>query len=310
MKIIFFGSDDFALVHLKSLLGSAHQVVACVTQPDKAKGRGMKVIVSPIKECALKNNIPLLQPSTLKDAAVVQQLKGFKSDLFVVIAYGKFLPDELLRIPKICAINVHGSLLPKYRGAAPINWAIVKGEKETGISIINMNNIMDGGDIVAQRTIPIASDDTAVTLRTKMMQAGSFFLIETLDAIENDNYTLTAQDSRKATLAPKLTKELGSIQWERKVVDIHNLVRGLQPWPTAYTFCKGKLLKILETQLLDEDSPAGQSGQILKIDKNGLVVATGTKNLFIKKVHLQASKPMDAHTFVIGHQLDVGFRLG
>ena len=142
MNIIFFGSDDFALVHLESLLGSTHQVVACVTQPDKARGRGMKVTVSPIKECALGNKIPVLQPATLKDKTIVGQLKSFKSDLFVVIAYGKFFSDELLRIPKICAINVHGSLLPKYRGAAPIHWAIVKGEKETGISIMKINNVL------------------------------------------------------------------------------------------------------------------------------------------------------------------------
>lgn len=312
MKIIFFGSDDFALAHLEALLDSAHKVVACVTQPDKPKGRGMKMIVSPVKEGALGNNIPVLQPVTFKDRAVVKQLKGFESDLCVVIAYGKFLPKDVLAIPSKGAVNVHGSLLPKYRGAAPINWAIIKGEEETGISITQINEVMDGGDVLAQEEIAITEEDTALTLRAKMMRAGPSLLLRTIDSIDRGPACRapTIQNEDLATFAPKLTKEMGHIRWDKGAEEIHNLVRGLQPWPGAYTFYKGKLLKILATAVSGEDSPAGQAGQILKIDQSGLTVATATKNLLIKKVHLQASKPMEAHAFVIGHHIDVGFTFG
>jgi len=310
MKIIFFGSDDFALAYLQALINTPHEVAACVTQPDRRKGRGMKVIVSSIKDCAQKHSIPVLQPESLKDALFIKKLKSFKSDIFVVIAYGQFLPELVFNISPFGAINVHPSLLPKYRGAAPVNWAIINGEQETGIAIIKINAKMDAGDVLALTKIKIADDDTAVTLRAKMMHIGPAFLAQTLDGLCRGTAcrTPTAQNDRLATIAPKLTKELGIISWTRKAVDIYNLVRGLLPWPSAYTFYKGKLLKILEAQVIEEDVSQSEPGTVLKIIKEGFVVATGQKGLLIKRVHLQDSKPMDVSAFLRGHEIKVGFK--
>ncbi len=307
MKIIFFGSDDFALVHLEALARSEHKVVACVTQPDKPKGRGMQTVVSPIKTWALENKVPILQPDVIKDPQFIEKIKEFKSDLFVVIAYGKFLPAVLLKVPSIASLNVHGSLLPLYRGAAPINWAIINGDKTSGLSIIKMNPSMDAGDILAQKTISIDPKDTAPTLRMKMMQAGPALLLETIGLLKNNKAKFVAQDSKKITLAPKLTKELGKIDWQKPAQQIHDLVRGLKPWPGAYTFFKGKLLKILESEVIMQDISSFAPGTVAAISDRGITVVAGQKTLLVKDVHLESSKPMDALSFVRGHRLEVGF---
>ena len=308
MNIVFFGSDDFAAAHLKALIDSRHEVAACVTQPDKPKGRGWKVSGSPVKQCAGEHKILVLQPTRLRDEVFLSQLRCLDSDLFVVVAYGQFLPDEVLAVPHRFAVNVHSSLLPKYRGAAPINWAIVNGERQTGISIMKISSVLDAGDILVQEKIAIARDDTAVTLRTRMSQICPFFLLETMDTIEKNAYTLTPQAHEAATFAPKLTKELGRIRWNSKAEVIYNLVRGLLPWPAAYTFYKGKLLKILETEVMDKDFSVVSSGEVTEIDKKGFVVAAAGGGLRIKKVHFEASRPMEAHDFVAGHKRGVGFR--
>ena len=306
MKIIFFGSDDFAEAHLKSLIDSKHELIACVTQPDRPKGRGMRVITSPIKELALAHQIPIFQPESLKDVSFIKSLKDLQSDIFVVIAYGKFLPLEVLSIPSHGAINVHASLLPKYRGAAPINWVIINGERETGISIIKINEAMDAGDVLAQMEIKIEEHETAVTLRAKMIQQGPGFLLQTINNLSS--CALKAQDCDRVTFAAKLTKELGRIEWTKPANEIYNLVRGVIPWPGAYTVCKGKVLKILAAQVLDGDSSKGEPGAVSEISKNGIVVSTGKGRLLIKEVHLQDANPMDAHSFVIGHAVEVGFK--
>ena len=305
MNIIFFGSDDFAAAHLLSLMNSKHKVLACVTQPDRPKGRGMKVVVSPVKECAQTHKIPLLQPSSLKDRSFIEGIKDLQSDLFVVVAYGQFLPPEVLNIPSFGAVNVHASLLPKYRGAAPINWALINGEQETGISIMKINEEMDAGDILVQSKTTIDREETAVTLRAKMIKQGPDVLLKTINGLEK--CTPKAQDDGLVTFAPKLTKELGHIQWTKQAQEIHNSVRGLLPWPGAYTFYKGKLLKILETEVIEEDFSKNEPGEVSEISKEGIVVSTGNNGLLMKKVHLQDSKPMDAHSFVIGHEVEVGY---
>jgi len=221
MKIIFFGSDDFAATHLQELLKSEHQVVGVVTQPDRAKGRGLQVIPSLVKTIAVEAKLPVFQPENLKDKFFLDQMKSYNCDLFVVIAYGRILPQELLQVPYVCAVNVHGSLLPKYRGAAPINWAIINGDKETGISIIKMNAAMDAGDIFSQAKIKIEDSDTAASLRVKMAGLGKKLLLKTIDTFEKNTYTLTVQDSKAVTLAPKLTKELGKIDWQKSAPEIH-----------------------------------------------------------------------------------------
>ncbi len=330
MNIVFFGSDDFATVHLESLIGSTHEVVACVTQPDRPKGRGMKVIVSPVKECAARNSVPVFQPTSFKDEGFVEALKQFEAEVFVVIAYGRFLSQEVLDIPTQCAINVHGSLLPKYRGAAPINWAIIKGESETGLSIIKMNVQMDAGAVLAQEKILIEAEDTSVTLRAKMMQSGPSLLLKTMEDLMGGS-AVCVQDTTAVTFAPKLTKELGHIQWEQSAEEIHNLVRGLLPWPTAYTFYKGKLLKILATEIVERDDEDCKPGEIIEISKDGFIVTTGLNRkqtsgvcvgsdftqtpevclrLLIKQVQLEGGKVMDAYSFTLGHKVEIGLLLG
>ncbi len=310
MKIIFFGSDDFALRHLEALIDSSHEVLAVVTQPDTHKNRGMKLIVSPIKECARAHAIDVLQPTDLKEVSFIEACHKYEADLFIVIAYGRFLPQVVLDIPKICALNVHGSLLPKYRGAAPINWAIINGEKETGVSIIKLNVRMDAGDILSHVPMLITDEDTSITLRQRMMEEGAVLLLGTLDLLmqDPDHQSSEAQVEGDVTFAPKLSKECGLIDWNKSAVEIFNKIRGLLPWPGAYTMYEGKRLKFLESLVLADDCTSVRPGSIISADKMGLVVATADVGLLIKKVHLENSKPMDAHSFLIGHPIKIGFQ--
>lgn len=306
MKIVFFGSDDFALTHLEKLHASVHQIVACVTQPDRPKGRGMNVIFSPIKEFALKHQLDYLQPVDWKSAEVIDQLKSYQADLFVVIAYGRILPQRVLDIPRIFSINVHGSLLPKYRGAAPINWVVINGDSQTGLTIIKMNARMDAGEIIATKQVDILDIDNAKTLRERMMKVGADFLVNVVDAIANNQYQLTAQDETQVTFAEKMSKNLAKIDWTTSALSIHNLVRGLIPWPSAFTDFNGKSLKIYQTKIVDSIS-SERVGTVVDISKQGFVVQTGDGALLIETVHLENSKPMPAHAFVIGHHLEKGF---
>ena len=308
MKIIFFGSDDFALTNLEKLGTSGHAIVACVTQPDKAQGRGLKVLASPIKEFAVKRNIPVHQPADLNEQRFKEQLRSYHCDLFVVVAYGKILPLEVLSIPYLCAMNVHGSLLPKYRGAAPIHWAIINGDTETGISIIKMNAQMDAGDIFAQTKIKIDPQETAGGLRLKMAALGADLLVKTINSLEKNAYTLAAQDNTKATFAPKLTKELGLLNWTKDAASLANLIRGLLPKPAAYTYYIGKMLKVLEAEVLDSNAGKARPGEVIGIEKNSFIVQTGRGLLKILKVHLESSREMDAASFISGQRLKVGFR--
>lgn len=308
MKIIFFGSDDFAVVNLNAVVNAGHQVVACVTAPDRPKGRGMHVVSSPVAEFAERKKIPVLKPERLRDGDLIQRLKDCEAQLFVVIAYGKILPPELLAVPKIAAINSHGSLLPKYRGAAPINWALINGDAETGISIIKMNPQLDAGDVIAQERLKIDPHDTAVTLRAKLSALSATCLCRTVLALGQGECHPVVQDARQVSLAPKLTKELGHIDWQKPAAQIHNLVRGLLPWPTAYTHFNGKLLKILETGIGEHSS--FQPGVIGAVTPKGLSVGTGDGALLIKRVHPESGKEMAAVDFLHGHKLQVGQRLG
>ncbi len=308
MKIVFFGSDDFALVHLKRVINSAHEVCACVTQPDKAKGRGMKVKHSDIKKCALAQDIPVFQPDDLNNTIFVKDLKAMNPDLFIVIAYGRFLPEEVLNIPQIISINVHASLLPRYRGAAPINWAIINGEEQTGLSIIKMNAQMDAGDVIACQSMRIDEEDTSFSLRERMKQISPDFLIETIKKIEAEKGEMqtVSQNPAQVTFAAKITKKLGVIHWNKTSREIHNLVRGLLPWPAAYTYFNHKLLKILESQITDRDSSQYKPGEVIALNQENFIVATQDKALKVLKVHLESSKPMNVRSFLLGHKITPG----
>ncbi len=304
MKIIFFGSDDFAAENLRQLLAQGFCVVGCVTQPDRPSGRGLQIVVSPIKQIAQENHIPVFQPENLKDTKFLEHLQSLAADLFVVIAYGKILPSSVLKIPKIFCINVHGSLLPKYRGAAPVNWAIISGERETGFSLIKISPQMDAGEIIVQEKISILDDETAQSLRLRMAQASALCLCRTIPEIADGKFLLTPQDENQVTFAPKLSKELGRIDWQKSAKDIHNLVRGLLPWPGAFASYQGKVVKILKTAVVPQEF-SQTPGTILSVTKDGIVVATGKDGLLLKEVHPQSAKPMSAHAFAVGQRLKV-----
>ncbi|MFT5169641.1 MAG: methionyl-tRNA formyltransferase [Candidatus Omnitrophota bacterium] len=305
MKIVFFGSDDFANVHLEALIASHYDVVATVTQPDRPKGRGMKVILSPIKETALKNNIDVLQPTAFDDD-VIFKLASYKADYFIVIAYGRILPKAVLDIPKKHSINVHGSLLPKYRGAAPINWAVINGDDLTGLTVMLMDIKMDAGDILTQKEIPIKLSDTANDIRNQMMLKGPSFLIESLDQVSNDKVKPQEQNEADVTYAKKMSKQLARIDWNKPAVNVLNLVRGLSPWSNAFTVYKNKQLKILSAHIVEAVIKC--PGEVVEVLKDSFIVSTVDGNLNIENVHLENSKPMSVDSFLRGHDLKVGDR--
>lgn len=310
MNLVFFGSDDFAATNLEGLLQSRHKVLACVTQPDKARGRHLKLTPSPVKAAALKKDIEVLQPEDLCDEDFVQKVRAKNADIFVVIAYGRLLPSLVLGLPKQFCLNMHASLLPKYRGAAPINWAIINGEKDTGVSAIRMTKTMDAGDVIFQEKIALDLKDTAVTLRAKLADLSTLLLLRTLEAAGAGNISFQKQDEKKVTQAPKLTKDLGLIRWDKSAREIHNLVRGLLPWPCAYTHFGGKILKILETDVWEGQGKDHQPGELIAASRDVISVATGQDALIIRTVRPQDSKSMTAAAFLAGHPLPEGFRFG
>ncbi len=309
MKIVFFGCDDFAAIHLERLIKDGHSIAALVTQPDKPKGRGMHVAYSSTKELALQCPIEVFQPVNLKDTDVLAQLKSYDADVFVVVAYGKFLPEEVLGLPKYFCVNVHPSLLPKYRGAAPINWAVISGDTETGVTLIKMNASMDGGDILLQETHPLPEAMTSQELRLHLASVGVNMLSELLPRIPAGKYELLKQNATCATRAPKMHKELGLIHWDASAKSIHDLVRGTQPWPGAYTWMNGNMLKILQAEAVVA-SHSGLCGEIIEIHKDGFLVQAKDGAVLVKRVHPASSKPMDARAFLAGHKLVVGTRFG
>jgi methionyl-tRNA formyltransferase len=310
MRIIFFGSDDFAAVHLEHLLTCGHEVLACVTGPDKPQGRGMKISVSPIKQLASQRQILCLQPLSLKESSIIDILKSYGADIFVVVAYGRLLTQEILDIPKMLCMNVHGSLLPKYRGAAPVNWAVLNGEKETGVTIQKMVLSLDAGDIIAQETLRIDDEENAGQLRQRMAHAGAKLLVKVLDKRPSGQFSLSPQDETKATWAPKLTRDMGLINWRSNARSILDQVRGLQPWPGARTFYNGKMLKITRAEISTEDQVQCTPGQVINVNSNGFHVACLTQALLIKEVQLEAGKVMTAQSFTAGHKMARGSLLG
>ncbi len=303
MNIVFFGSDDFAVASLKALLASRHKVVSCVTPPDKPQGRGLNMAFCAVKQYALDHNLPYLQPSSLKTDLTLEALKAFDADLFVVVAYGRLLTQEVLNIPKIFCVNVHGSLLPQYRGAAPINWAILHGQKTTGVTVQKMVLGLDAGDSIVQEKVSIGAHETAVQLRERMAHVGGKILVRALDQIAAKQYKLTPQDETKVTLAPKLTKDLGKIDWSKSAGHIYNQIRGLQPWPGAFTTYQGKMLKIIKVEITNIDSSAHKPGLAMVLDKHGFTVATADKWLLIQEVHPEAGKVMSAVSFMAGYKI-------
>ncbi|MBU4477836.1 MAG: methionyl-tRNA formyltransferase [Candidatus Omnitrophica bacterium] len=313
MDIIFFGSSDFSVESLK-LLTRDYAVAAVVTQPDRRKGRHLHMSETPVKLFALEKGIPVLQPENVCAAAAIAELKKFKAGLFVVVSFGQKLSQEVLEIPELFCVNVHSSLLPRWRGAAPINHAIMNGDEITGVSIMKMNERMDCGDIILAKSIPIADDD-AVALTRKLAELGAQALVEALRMIENGTARFTPQDEMYATVAKKLKKEDGLIDWQDTAENICNKVRGLVPWPCAYTYYKGKFLKILKAAIESDYAAASPgavvSGQVIGIVKNkGIIVAAGNAAVSIEEVQLEGKRVTCAYDFVLGHRLSCGEKLG
>jgi len=307
MKIVFFGSSHFALPALEALIKSGHELVCVVTQPDKKRGRHLHISGTDVKSTAVAAKLKIFQPDNIKARESVEFLKKLDADLFVIVAYGQIFSQEVLDIPKIMPINIHASLLPRYRGAAPINWAIINAEKKAGVSIMYVSLKMDSGPVILQKEIRIEEADTAVTLEEKLRILGAELLMEALKIIDNRNYNLIEQDEDKVILAPKLRKEDGLIDWDAPAAVIHNQVRGVLPWPGAFTGFRGKMLKIFQADVLPifpNHKPV--PGEVVKADKQGVVVACGRGFLNIKELQLEAGKRMSGQNFIIGHKLKTG----
>lgn len=310
MKILFFASDRFALRSLDALAGSGQSIAAVITQPDKRRGRGLALSATPVKERAQELGLQVHQPEELRKKETVDLLKSFNADMFVLIAYGQILPQEALDIPKLLALNIHASLLPKYRGAAPINRAIINGEEATGVSAIKMVKNMDAGPILGQKRIKIANDDDALTLEDKLSKIAAELLLEVIADIEKGDCKLSPQQEKEATFAPKLKKDDGKIIWSRPAEDIHNLVRGALGWPGAFTHYKGKLLKIYKARVREAAGPGGAPGEIVQVSAQGLAVAANPGSLIIiEELQLEGKRRMKAAEFIQGHKIMTGEKL-
>ncbi len=308
MKIVFFGTSDFA-VPLFNALSSKHEILGVVTAPDKKKGRGRKLGASPIKALAQKRGLLLLQPEALREITFIKTLNSASAELFVVCAYGKILTKEILQLPKNYALNLHASLLPKYRGAAPINWAVVKGEKESGITVFKMDEHMDRGEIILQQKTDLSDSETSLTLGMRLSEIGAQAVLEAIGLIESGRATFARQDEGQASYAPRLKKEDGLIDWGLEAYQIHNRIRGLKPWPGAFTHLEGKLLKILAGKVMP--GPGGRApGQIAQVGKEGILVQTGKDGLLLTSLQLEGKRRMSASEFILGHKIKSGEKLG
>jgi len=310
MNIIFFGSAQFSVSSLKALLEAGQNICCVVTQPDRLKGRGLHLEGTPVKACAIESGLQIYQPLRINTQKAVKFLKELNPDLFIVIAYGQILSEEILSIPSILAINSHASILPKYRGAAPINRVLICGEKTTGVTLMKMTEKMDAGPIIAKKEIEVSDEDTAITLEEKLSVLSAQMLIESLDSIEKKTYALSPQDETKASLAPKLKKEDGLIDWGKGAKEIYNLVRGCIVWPGAFTYYKGKLLKIFKAKVIGVLGNQGirEPGEIVAVSKEGIVVAAGRDDLVVEELQIEGKKRMGVEEFISGHKISSGER--
>ncbi|MCX5712544.1 MAG: methionyl-tRNA formyltransferase [Candidatus Omnitrophica bacterium] len=306
MKIVFFGSSNFAVESLKALLGSKHEVLYVITQPDREKGRGMHLGKTPVKIFAEEKGLKVFQPYRKDLNDEIDFLRKFNADIFVVVAYGLILPKAIIDLPKIFSINLHGSLLPNYRGAAPINRAIINGDTETGTTVIKLIVEMDAGPVISSKKVNIKETDNAHTLEEKLAISGAELLLETLNDIQASDYKLLEQDKTKVTLAPKLLKQTGLIDWEDSAVNISNLIRGCFGWPGAFTYYRGKMIKILQAEYDKSTVSDYLSGQIYEIGKDGIRVKTGNGSVVIKQLQPEGKNVMSCADFISGHKITKG----
>lgn len=309
MRVVFMGTPDFSVPTLECIIEAGHEVVGVVTQPDKAKGRGKKVVYTPVKEKALEHGLTVYQPRRAREPEFIEQMRALNPDVMVVVAFGQILPKELLDIPKYGCVNVHASLLPKYRGAAPIQWAVIRGEKVSGVTTMQMDVGLDTGDMLLKTEVPLAEDETGGSLHDKLSVLGGDLLIETLKGLEAGTIVPEKQDdSQSGEYARMLDKSLGKIDFSMRAEEIERLIRGLNPWPSAYTSYNNKTMKLWKARVV----PGGEAvpGQVLAVDKKGFTVQTGDGALQILELQMEGKKRMDAGAFLRGCPLTAGEILG
>lgn len=310
MRIVFMGTPDFSVPTLKALVEAGHEVAAVVTQPDRPRGRGKELQMTPVKVQALAYGIPVYQPEKVKDPAFVEILRSLQPEVIVVIAFGQILSRDILDLPPYGCVNIHASLLPKYRGAAPIQWAVIDGEKETGVTTMMMDVGLDTGDMLEKTVIPLDPKETGGSLFDKLSQAGGPLILSTLEKLKAGTAVRTPQTDEDSTYAKMLTKSLGRIDWSMEAAAIERLIRGLNPWPSAYTSVHGKTLKIWDADVLKESFDGAAPGQIVRTDPHSLIVAAGEALLSIRELQLEGKKRMDVETFLRGYTVEKGEILG
>lgn len=302
MRVVFMGTPDFAVPVLEALTESKHEVVAVVTQPDKRKGRGKEMQYTPVKTAALNHGIEVYQPAKVKDEEFQNVLRDINADVIVVVAFGQILPPSIIHMPKYGCINVHASLLPKYRGAAPIQWAVIDGEKETGITTMQMDEGLDTGNMMLKEVVPVDEKETGGSLHDKLAACGGKIILETLQKVEDGTVTYTKQDDSKSNYAKMLDKNLGKIDFTKKAVEIERLIRGLNPWPSAYTKLNGKTLKIWDADVLEGENET--PGKIVNITKDQIWISTGEGILAVNELQLEGKKRMNTEDFLRGYKME------
>ena len=315
MRAVFMGTPEIAATVLKSVLASKHEVIAVVTQPDKPKGRGHEMAFPPVKEVALEAGITVLQPNRAKDEAFIAELAAMNPDIILVAAYGKLLPKAILDMPRFGCINVHASLLPKYRGASPIQWAVLNGDEKSGVTIMHMAESMDTGDIIMTEEVTLAADETAGSLHDKLAEIGGPLLITAMDALETGRAPRIRQNEEEATHVKMLDKNMGNLDFSRPAVELERWIRGLNPWPTAYTKLDGKMLKLWKAEVvpaeqLTKEVRSKEPGCIVSVGKDSFGVLTGNGMLCVQELQLEGKRKMTAEEFLRGFKLETGTMLG
>lgn len=308
MKVIFMGTPDFSVGTLEALIAAGHEVMLAVTQPDKPKGRGKSMQYPPVKEAALAHGIEVYQPKRIREPECVEYLKKYEADIFVVVAFGQILTKEILEMPKYGCINVHASLLPKYRGAAPIQWAVINGEKVTGVTTMRMDEGIDTGDMILKEEVVLDKEETGGSLFDRLAKKGADLCVKTLTAIEEGTATYIPQKHEEATHTSMIKKQLGEMDWTKPAQELECLVRGLNPWPSAYTHLNGKTLKIWKSSVLEKET--GKESGTIEVGKNTIAVQTGKGMLQLEEIQLEGKKRMQTDAFLRGVSLETGMILG
>lgn len=309
MRVVFMGTPDFAVGALEAIVQAGHEVAAVVTQPDKPKGRGKEMQFPPVKECAVKYGIPVFQPVKVKTEEAVETLRSYQADVFVVAAFGQILSKEILTMPKYGCINIHASLLPKYRGAAPIQWAVINGEEESGVTIMQMDEGLDTGDMLLKGAVKLEEKETGESLYHKLSIEGARLIVEALPKIEAGELKPVKQEDAQSTYAGKLSKSSGCIDWKKSAAEIERLIRGLNSWPSAYTSYHGKTLKIWEADAV-ERKETGEAGTVAEVSKTSIFINTKDGQLSLNSVQLEGKKRMAVKDFLLGYKIEAGEKLG